>query len=128
MKQRSVTRQQQTGLTMISWMLVFVFIGVIAMTVIRLFPVYLEHMGVKSSLNSLLSDQSLRGAGPSELRNALMRRIDVNDVDRVKSEDITIQRDGNVYRVNIAYEVVVPFIQNVSFLVTFDDTVEVGVR
>ncbi len=122
------TKSRQSGMTLISWMILLVILGVIAMSIIRLFPIYLEHMSVTSSMNSLQSDQALRGASQSEVRTALMRRMDVNDVDRVKSEDITIQRDGNVYRVNVAYEVVVPFIHNVSFLVTFDDTVEVGTR
>ncbi len=128
MKLMSARKQQQTGLTLISWMVVFVFIGIVAMTLIRLFPVYLEHFSVTSSLKSLISDQDLRGAGPGELRTALMKRMDINDVDRVKSEDVTIQRDGNVYRINVNYEVVVPFVHNISFLVSFDDTVEVGAR
>lgn len=128
MKTMHVTKSRQLGTTLISWMVLLVILGVVAMSIIRLFPIYLEHMGVTSSMNSLQSDQSLRGGSQSEVRDALMRRMDVNDVDRVKSENVTIQRDGTVYRVNVAYEVVVPFIHNVSFLVTFDDTVELGTR
>lgn len=121
-------RRQQAGMTLISWVVVFAIAGVIAVTGLKLFPVYMEHLSVNSSMDSLVSDQGLRGAGPGELREALVRRLDINDVKRVKREDITIQRDGNIYRVNVAYEVVVPFVYNISFLVSFDDTVEVAAR
>lgn len=121
-------RRQQAGMTLISWVVVFAIAGVIAVSGLKLFPVYMEHLSVNSSMDSLVSDQGLRGAGPGELREALVRRLDINDVKRVKREDITIQRDGNIYRVNVAYEVVVPFVYNISFLVSFDDTVEVAAR
>lgn len=128
MQQMSVTRQRQAGLTLISWMVILVLVGILAMTVIRLFPVYIEHLGVTSSMDSLKSDPDLQGAGVSEIRNGLMRRLDVNDVKRVKADNINITREGTVYSVNVAYEVTVPFIYNVSFLMAFDDTVEIGAR
>lgn len=128
MQQMSVMRQRQTGLTLISWMVILVLVGILAMTVIRLFPVYMEHLGVTSSMDSLKSDPDLQGAGVSEIRNGLMRRLDINDVKRVNADNVNITREGTMYRVNVAYEVVVPFIYNVSFLVSFDDTVEIGAR
>lgn len=127
MKQRNVMKRQ-AGMTLISWMAVFAIAGFLAVAALKLFPVYMEHLGVKSSMDSLASDQALRGASPTELREALMRRLDINDVKRVKREDVTIQRDGSIYRVNVAYEVVVPFVSNVSFLVSFDETREVSAR
>jgi len=127
MKQMDVMKRQ-AGMTLISWMVVFAIAGILAVAGLKLFPVYMDHLGVKSSMDSLASDQALRGAGPTELREALMRRLDVNDVKRVKREDVTIQRDGSIYRVNVAYEVVVPFVSNVSFLVSFDETREVSAR
>lgn len=128
MKQMNVMKRRQAGMTLISWMAVFAIVGILAVAALKLFPVYMEHLSVNSSMDSLVSDQGLRGAGPGELREALARRLDINDVKRVKREDITIQRDGSIYRVNVAYEVVVPFVYNVSFLVSFDDTVEVAAR
>jgi Tfp pilus assembly protein FimT len=128
MRQARAMRRHQAGMTLISWMLIFVVAGILIMAALKLFPVYMEHISLTSSLNSLSSDHSLRGASPVELRNALMRRLDINDVKRVKSEDVTIQRDGAVYRVDVNYEVVVPFVYNISFLVSFEDTAEVAAR
>lgn len=127
MRQMSIAKRQ-AGMTMISWVLVFSIAAIIGVTIIRLFPVYMEHLGVTSSLDSLSQDHSLRGATPNELREALMRRMDINDVKRVSREDISIERDGNTYRVSVDYEVVTPFVHNVSFLVSFADTAEVVIR
>lgn len=128
MKPMSVSRQRQSGLTLISWMVIFAIIALLAMTVLKLFPVYMEHLNVTSSLNSLSSDTELRGAGPGELRETLVKRLDINDVKRVTRDNITIVRDGQMYSVNITYEVVVPFAYNVSFLINFDDTAEVSAQ
>lgn len=121
-------KQRQTGLTLVSWMAIFVVVGILLMGTLKLFPVYMEHMGVTSSLDSLTKDVSLRGASPPELRDALMKRLGINDVTRVKRDDVTIERDGAGYRLTITYEVVVPFVHNVSFLVSFEDVAEVAAR
>ncbi|WP_172600412.1 DUF4845 domain-containing protein [Sulfurivermis fontis] len=121
-------KQRQAGLTLVSWMVIFVIAGILAMGFLKLFPVYMEHLGVTSSLESLSTNPSLRGSSPAEIRDALMKRMEVNDVNRVKRDDITIERDGAVYKVTVAYEVVVPFVHNISFLVSFEDVAEVAAR
>ncbi|MEW6646951.1 MAG: DUF4845 domain-containing protein [Pseudomonadota bacterium] len=121
-------KQRQAGLTLVSWMVIIVIAGVLAMGILKLFPVYMEHLGVTSSLDALAADSSLRGSSPPEIRAALMKRMEINDVDRVKREDVTIERDGNAYRVTVTYEVVVPFVHNISFLVNFEDVAEVAAR
>lgn len=121
-------KQRQAGLTLVSWMVIVVIAGILAMGILKLFPVYMEHLGVTSSLEALAADPSLRGSSPPEIRGALMKRMEINDVDRVKREDVTIERYGNAYRVTVIYEVVVPFVHNVSFLVNFEDVAEVAAR
>lgn len=121
-------KKRQTGLTLVSWMFILVIAGILAMAVLKLFPVYMEHLGVTSSLDAISTDPALRGSSPPEIRGALMKRMEINDVDRVKSEDITIERDGHNYKVTVAYEAVVPFVHNISFLINFEDVAEVAAR
>ncbi|MFA5627812.1 MAG: DUF4845 domain-containing protein [Thiohalomonadaceae bacterium] len=122
------SKQSQAGMTLISWVLILAVAGILLMGVLRLFPVYMEHFNAASSLKSLSSDQGLQGSSPAEIRKALMKRLQINDVERVHPEDIIVERAGNVYRVTMEYEAVVPFIYNISFLVHFDDMAEVAAR
>ena len=118
-------RRQQAGLSMISWMLVIVIAGFFVMMGLRLFPVYMEHFNVVSSLNSLKTDSEAIGKGPGELRDHLLKRLDINDVSAVHSDDITIERNGDQNVVHVTYDVDVPFMGNLDFLVHFDNKVEV---
>ncbi len=121
-------KKRQAGLTGLSIMMLLVLIGFIAMFLIRLAPVYIENFSVNSSLNSLKSDPETKGSTESQLRDRLMKRFDVNDVNRVKSDDVTIDRDGTRYTIDVAYDVQVPFLYNIDFLVHFDDTAEIETR
>lgn len=121
-------KQRQAGLTLVSWMVIIVIAGVLVMAMLKLFPVYMEHLSVASSLEALAGDASLHGSSASDIRNALMKRLEINNVNRVKREDITIERAGNAYRVTVAYEVVVPVVYNISFLLNFEDVAEVMAR
>lgn len=120
--------QHQGGITMISWMILFVLVGFFAMMGIRLVPVYLEHFSVASSLKSLSEDTELRGKSPGELLNRLQRRLEVNEVTSVTADDISITREGDVNKVNVEYQVDTPFLYNIDFLIKFNDTVEVSAR
>ncbi len=128
MRQLATMYRRQRGLTMISWMVILLVGAIFAMMAIRLIPVYIEHFSVSSSLTSLMGDMDARGKSPTELQDRLFRRLDVNEVTSVNRDDVTITRDGPVTRVNVAYDVKVPFFYNIDFLVTFDDTVEVPGR
>ncbi|WP_092995850.1 DUF4845 domain-containing protein [Thiohalomonas denitrificans] len=115
------TREQ--GITLISWIVILGVIAFLTMMVLKLFPVYIEHMAVTSSLESLAKEKE--PMGPSEIRSKLTKRLNINDVESVKRTDIEIERGRGVYKVGIAYEVRTPFISNIDFVVSFDDRVEV---
>lgn len=129
MRREMSSAQRQSGVTLIGWIIIIALVVFVATIVIRLFPLYLEHFSVTSSLNSLATDAELKGASPGEIRSSLMRRLGINSVDRVGSEDIEIVRaTSGGYEVRVSYQVQVPFVHNIEFLVSFDDTVEVGAR
>jgi len=128
MRQMATMQKGQRGITLVSLLIIVAVVAFFAMMAVRLFPVYMEHFSVVSSLKSLGDDQESKGKAPSELRNHLMRRFEINDVRSVSPDDITISRDGSVNTINIVYDVTVPFLYNIDFTVHFDDTVKVNDR
>ena len=123
-----MNRSKQRGMTAIGWMIIIALVALVVMLALKLFPLYMEHFSVSSSLDGLATDHDLVGAPPSKLRTSLMRRFDINNVQNVHKEDVSIQRDGAGYQVNVDYEVRVPFVYNVDLVVYFSDTAEVPGR
>lgn len=112
--------KQQRGASLSSVVFTLFLIGFATFTTLKLFPVYLEDFSIRSSLESLEADATQEYRGALSVRDAVLKRFDVNDVRRVGKDDLSIIRDGNAYQVNVQYEVIVPFISNVSLLIRFN--------
>ncbi|ROR32130.1 DUF4845 domain-containing protein [Inmirania thermothiophila] len=114
------------GLTLLGALAALLIGGFFLLLALRLIPVYLEHFEVKASMRSLIQDPAARGAGPGEIRELLMRRLDINDVDRVGKDAVKVLRERGGHRVVVAYQVQVPILGNVDALVRFHDEVFIG--
>lgn len=122
------TLKKQVGLTAISWMILIVMIGFLAMFGLKLFPVYMENFSVSSSLKSLKEETNISRMTPSDIQKTLLKRFRINNVERVSRDNITVEREHGEFVVNVYYEVQQHFVANIDFLITFDDTVRVPAR
>lgn len=114
--------KQQAGLSILSVVFGILITGLVVLLIFKIGPLYLEHYGVVSSLKSLEKEVGIRQKSNTELMTLLKKRLDINDVRRVNSKDITIKKQARQTTVRVAYEVQVPLVSNVDLLVTFDDT------
>ena len=121
-------RRQQRGITFIGLVILVAFIGTFLYAGIRLVPVYLEYQQVLATLKQLNDQFQDGGASERDIRIAIERRFDVEDIKSLDYKDITVKRDGDVWNVEAAYQAVTPFVGNVSFLVDFDKTVQVTAK
>jgi len=117
-------KQRQRGLTLISWLVIFVVAGFFIMVALRITPVYLEHFAVKQSLESLKNEPFIGRKSIGEIRKMLQHRLDVNSVRRIGKDQIKITRTGGVTTVAINYEERRPVMGNLSMVMTFDDSIE----
>jgi len=116
--------KSQSGFTLWSLAILLFLLGFSVFTAIKLMPVYMEDFYVGSALESLQSDpEEFRGA--LSLRDAVIKRLDINNVTRVGRDDISIIREGQRYVIEITYEVVVPFMGNISLLLDFNHSTSV---
>ncbi|ETW97771.1 MAG: hypothetical protein ETSY1_21380 [Candidatus Entotheonella factor] len=113
--------KEQYGSALITTLLCIVIFGGIAFVGFKLAPVYIENFGVTSSLASMENDGNLHGKSKAELQHLLSKRFQINDVHRVDESDIEIKMKPRMTTIRVAYEVQVPLMNNVDFLVTFDD-------
>ncbi len=114
---------RQSGMTAIGVVLLLAVIGVFAMTVMRLTPLYLEYQSISTIMNGLTKE--LKTATPTQLRSMIEKRMDVNNVTVVTPNDYKFSKKDGVMTVSIDYQAEAPFMSNVFFLVKFQKEVKV---
>lgn len=122
------TRNHQRGLTLFGFFFIMFLIGFTAFTTFKLFPVYMENFTIRSSLESMEGETGKEYLGAISVRDAVNRRFGINNVTQVGLDDISITRDGQIYNVDVDYEVRIPFISNISLVVSFTNHAEVSAR
>jgi hypothetical protein len=116
-------RHAQRGITLTGVLIGAALIAFFVYSGAKLTPVYLENFSVKSSLKSLASDDAKPG-NAREIRDQLMRRLQINNVQNVKPEHITVRVEGNRRIVTVDYEVRTRFYGNLWLLASFSEKAE----
>lgn len=118
-------RLREGGMTAIGWLITLAFGGLFLFAGLRLGPVYVENMKVRSAIQKVASEFSGQRATIPEVRNALVKRYNVEGITHPDFKDIRIANEGSNIRIVAKYDHVVPYIGNVSFQVAFDDYVDI---
>ena len=110
---------KQHGLTLISWVIVLVFLlfqGIIAMKII---PVYLTDSSVTNIMEGLKTDVEARGLTTKKLKNLVAKRLRVNSVYSIKPDDIVVKKGRDENIVTIDYEPRGVLFKNLEYIVSF---------
>ena len=118
-------RSKQQGITFIGILVVAAMVGVLGFAGLKLTPVYLEHMKVLRILKDVKEEMDGQGPTPPTIRRAIDRRLNIERVYGVKLPQFQVEKSASGFTVAIRYDRAEPFIYNVSFLVSFDDEVEI---
>jgi hypothetical protein len=119
---------QQRGLTMISWIVVIVFLlfqAVIAMNVI---PVYMTDRSVASIMQELPGDFKAQESSTKELKGLVSKRLSINSVYTVKPEHISVKKGRGENIVTIEYEPRGKLIGNLEYIIHFQHEARVPSR
>lgn len=119
--------KKQSGLTLMSFLIVLVVVGFFIFIGMKLFPVYNEYWSVATDMKGLAAEPGVKQLSPEQVRDRLFRRFDISYVDSVKPQNVKITRQ-NGYQLNVAYEVRRNLMYNLDFVAVFDKTVELGGR
>ncbi len=120
--------KRQAGLTLISWIIVLVFLlfqGVIAMKVI---PVYLTDASVKTIMEKLPDDPEAHGLSAKKLKIMVAKRLNINSVYSVPVSSIIVKKSRGVNVVTIDYEPRGTLFGNLEYIVSFHHEARVPTR
>jgi hypothetical protein len=111
--------KNQRGLTLISWLVILVFLlfqGVIAMNVI---PVYMTDASVKKIMEGLPNDPTARETPAEKLKGMVAKRLSINSIYTVEPHHIKIKKGRGENIVIIEYEPRGKLIGNLEYIVKF---------
>ena len=115
---RSVVRQR--GITTLGFIILAVFIGLIAFGALRLTPIYLNYMKVVGVVNGVQDEFDGKNSTRTMIRSSISRRFDVESVSVIGAKDVTVTTVDGGMEVAAVYDHTSPFIGNISFTVHFD--------
>ena len=120
--------RRQRGMTLISFLLLLGLLGVTAVVLVRVAPIYFQHYMIRSTLQSLADDRDLGSKTREEIYELLRRRWEINDIEEVTTRDVKLERTDDSLKVKLRYDVVRPILGNLDVLVHFDDAVEIDFK
>lgn len=120
--------KHQQGLTFLSIVLILGLIAFFVLLTLKIAPIYMNHSKVVNAMAALEQMVDVQDMSKYEIRTNLDKRFDMNYVDYVEKEDVTISKQGRYLKVDIEYERVVKIVGNLSVLVEFHDFFELGVE
>lgn len=117
---------RQSGLTAISIVVLLAIGAFFILLGLRLMPIYLENFKVASHLEKLAKDPATKELSEDEIVSKLLKRFDIDDVDHVTEEDITLEQTETGLAIYIDYEVRAPTIGNVDLIASFSEKAEIS--
>ena len=118
-------KRTQRGVTMIGWIVLLIPVAIVGYSAIRLIPIYLNYAKIARSMSQLA--QEARSTDTQQnIRFALEKRLDIEQVSFPDAKDFTIRREGQSWIVEIEYEDGAPLMSNVSLTAKFKKSERIG--
>ncbi|NOR52070.1 MAG: DUF4845 domain-containing protein [Gammaproteobacteria bacterium] len=115
-------RHRQRGAIGISVLGSVILLAVLVVVAGKLVPVYLENNAVKSILTTLEGGSY---SSSTEIRSRISKQFRVDGVKRVNTDSVSVVTGRNFFEIDISYQVKVPLVHNIEFLLTFSEQTEI---
>lgn len=117
---------RQRGLTFLSIAFILGLIAFFTLLTLKIAPIYINHSKVVNALTAVQKMPGIVSQNKPEIKANLEKRFDMNYVEYVTNDDITITAQPGYVKVVIDYERVEPIMGNLSVLVQFHEQFEAG--
>ncbi|HHO59621.1 MAG TPA: DUF4845 domain-containing protein [Thiotrichales bacterium] len=110
---------KQKGMTLISWVVILVFILFQVVMAMKIVPVYMADTSVKSVLERLTTDIDAKGLTNKKLKTLIEKRLRINNVYEIEPEDIKITKGRGEQHITIDYEPRGNLMGNLDYIIKF---------
>lgn len=115
-------RNQQQGITLISFLIVAVVVVSIVIFGIKVAPYYSEYFSVKQAMEKVAGMPGANRKSAAEIKSYLDKNLGVSYVTSVSSRDFILKKKGG-YRLSIDYEVREHIAFNMDVVIMFSHEV-----
>jgi len=112
--------RRQAGATALGFVILTLFISLVAFATLRLTPVYLNYMKVVGVVDGIVREFDGQKPTRQAIRTSISRRFGVESVSVITYRDVTVTAVDAGFKVAVVYDHTSPFIGNISFTVHFD--------
>ncbi len=116
----SSTLQKQRG-SAYSTMIMVVLIAMFLTAALKLAPAYLANNVINNAMASIAENNDMAVFSIGEIRSALMRTLDTNDIRGFNAANVQVVTEGSQEFVDINYERRVPLFYNIEAVVIFEN-------
>ncbi|AKN94062.1 membrane protein [Xanthomonas oryzae pv. oryzicola] len=113
-------KRKQSGMTLISFVVVLAVVGFGLYTGMKLFPMYQEYYSVRVAMKGLANEPGSANMDPSKLQDLFFRRLYINYSENVKKENVKFERIEGGWRMKVNYEVRRELVGNLDVVGKFD--------
>lgn len=118
-----IADKQQRGMTTLGLIFVLAVFGFAGYVGLKLFPIYTESFKIDSAMKGVVDDPDVANMSKSDILASFIRRLDVNDVDRITARNyrqyLDIEKDQDTVSLDVAYRAQAPLFANVSLVIDF---------
>ena len=119
-------RNRQNGMTFIGIVMLLVVIAVIALTAVKIIPIYIENYAVKSVLTSIENDHRVDPKSKAAIWESIKKRLYINEVRIIKKEHVSMSRKNGKTTVTIEYESRRPYLGSLFIGGHFVETIVIN--
>lgn len=116
---------KQKGLTLISWIVVLVYILFQVVIAMRIIPEYITDRSVKSILKTIKTDPDAKGLTNQKLLLLVDKRLDMNNIYSIKPGDIKVKSGRDTQVITIDYVPRGTLIGNLDYIINFHYQVKI---
>ncbi len=113
-------KRKQSGMTLMSFVMVLAVVGFALYIGMKLFPMYQEYYAVRTSMKGLANEVGSADMDPSKLQDMFFKRLDINYSDHVKKENVKFERIEGGWQMKVNYEVRRELVGNLDVVGKFD--------
>src|SRR5579859_8189874 len=94
-------RKHQTGMTMISWIILIGLVGFVGIFGFKLLPIYMDYFAINKAMTTVAKSVQA-GEAPAQIRVSISGMFDVNSINIIKPEDVQIKTDPDTKAVTMS--------------------------
>jgi hypothetical protein len=121
--------KNQSGKSIVGWLIVLLVIAIIAVPGVKIVSVYLKDAKINDTLKKLETDvlkaQAESVITPDKIKIDLLNRLSAQDITEITEDDVTITETSDKYIVRVQHLFAEKIIADKYYTRNFDKTIEI---